>query len=411
MLKAFKFFSSFEFLFVCFLFAGQYKADPRFAFSPIDLTLFFFSISMCTGVILILRQFRFSIRSLFSLLIFFFFCVFVVLSMSWSQSVVYASEKSIKIFSLVAWSFLAPLLIIGPSPRRMERFKSALLLLAFWMAFEGLLLLLESGSRGFLHVMGSNYIGLGRILGIGVMVILAKLQIKEKNLKNYAVHFCLLLFFLFIMLAAGGRGALLALLLGWLLALLLNANLKYYFISLCMPKKTIIKIIVLAAVLMTVAVNFSKISTSFHTISRMRVLFSSEGFGSSGNARVKYWENAFALWRDKPFVGYGIGSWPLLNSADDHRSYPHNIILEIMVETGILGLTLFILLIYFVFKPTLKTALKIKKNESFFLQILLLVSLLNAMISGDIPDNRFLFTAIGLCGGWKTQKIEYTRTE
>ena len=82
-----------------------------------------------------------------------------------------------------------------------------------------------------------------------------------------------------------------------------------------------------------------------------------------------------------------------------------------MVETGIVGLTLFILLIYFVFKPTLKTALKIKKNESFFLQILLLVSLLNAMISGDIPDNRFLFTAIGLCGGWKTQKIEYTRTE
>ena len=61
---------------------------------------------------------------------------------------------------------------------------------------------------------------------------------------------------------------------------------------------------------------------------------------NSGNRWV-WWEEAAGAWWDRPFVGHGAGSFPLV-----HRSYrqnvidvrqPHNVPLEFLSETGLIG--------------------------------------------------------------------------
>src|SRR5688572_2674399 len=47
---------SFEAAFLVFLFSGIYKIDPRLAWFPVDLTMFFFAVTLVLGVAIICRE-------------------------------------------------------------------------------------------------------------------------------------------------------------------------------------------------------------------------------------------------------------------------------------------------------------------------------------------------------------------
>lgn len=112
--------------------------------------------------------------------------------------------------------------------------------------------------------------------------------------------------------------------------------------------------------------------------------------------RIKFIKNSLEFWSDAPFLGFGIGSWPVLYNDVDKRQYPHNILLEILVELGLVGLFLFIALIIYSFS----FFLPFNSIGYYPMKILILMlffnTLLNSMVSGDIPDNRLLFFSIGL---------------
>lgn len=392
MKNPFKLFFSFEVLFVAFLFAGQYKTDPRLAFLPVDLTLLFFLLSVFFGGLILFKRLRFPRNAIPFLSFFALFCAYSLLSTFWSPSIVYAREKTLKIITLVGWSLIAPLIVIGENHKRLERLKISLLLIAVWMALEGLVIV-ASGASGFLQVTGSNYLGLGRILGIGLVVALARGKGIQRSTKEKYFYLCIILLFLFIMLKGGGRGPLLALFGGWFITALVNMNLSSFFSRLHLSRRFLTKCALVLCLALAVMSNLELLANTSQTVSRIKILFSSEGYGISGDSRLQHWKNATALWTRNPIIGYGIGSWPILNDTDDRRSYPHNIVMEILVEMGMIGLLPFLLLFF----SALKNTRKASKSDAFFLQMLLFVSLLNAMVSGDIPDNRFLFTAIGLC--------------
>lgn len=53
------------------------------------------------------------------------------------------------------------------------------------------------------------------------------------------------------------------------------------------------------------------------------------------------------------FVGYGTSSYPVLVFNKDIREYPHNFILELLVENGLIGLyfiQFFLILLFFQIK-------------------------------------------------------------
>lgn len=121
--------------------------------------------------------------------------------------------------------------------------------------------------------------------------------------------------------------------------------------------------------------------------------------GSYGDhSRFNMFKHAFEYFINQPLLGNGIGSFGYLFNGYDTRFYPHNIILEIMCELGIIGLTLFII-------PIIKSLwkshkyLKYEQND-YYIKItitLLIYYFLNSLVSGDLGfSNMRLFLYIGL---------------
>ena len=84
--------------------------------------------------------------------------------------------------------------------------------------------------------------------------------------------------------------------------------------------------------------------------------------------------------------GNGLGSWGPMILGLQERHYPHNIIIEILFELGILGLIFSIYLFRYLFNW--KT---LYLSNSLAIYFFLL-----SMSSGDIPGNNFLFLSIFL---------------
>ena len=87
--------------------------------------------------------------------------------------------------------------------------------------------------------------------------------------------------------------------------------------------------------------------------------------------------------------------------GEDVRLYPHNLVLELGAENGLIGVLIFGALIIVTFAIGLTFLKREKGLARVVVRYLLVVccfSLLNAMVSGDINDNRILFTFVGLIG-------------
>lgn len=132
-------------------------------------------------------------------------------------------------------------------------------------------------------------------------------------------------------------------------------------------------------------------------------------FGASDhslNTRLEMYDYSF----NQPFesfvtliFGNGIGSFGLLYNNIDARAYPHNILLEIFFELGLIGL-FFGLLIFLV------TVKKFNFKKNVF-SILILFVFLNAMKSSNLTDSWILFSFIGASSitysthKWRTYNI------
>ena len=96
-----------------------------------------------------------------------------------------------------------------------------------------------------------------------------------------------------------------------------------------------------------------------------------EGSGSLGS-RVGFWIDSINIWMDNIFTGVGFGNWE--NLGFGHR-YPHNILLELVSETGII--ITFSLVIIFIIN---------KKNYFIYLFI---TGLICQLFSGDFSYFRY----------------------
>lgn len=81
------------------------------------------------------------------------------------------------------------------------------------------------------------------------------------------------------------------------------------------------------------------------------------------------------------FNGNGLGSWGLIVLGIDERSYPHNMIVEILFEFGILGFGLFLIWSFKFMKTRLVSLFYFLATYYFLL----------SMVSGDLPGNNYFF--------------------
>ena len=115
--------------------------------------------------------------------------------------------------------------------------------------------------------------------------------------------------------------------------------------------------------------------------------------GASANIRVEHYHDSLELifLNVSNFIfGTGIGSYEIEVSGFDGRNHPHNQILEIWTELGLIGLVIY--LVYFIFL--------IKNNSKFYVYIsnlIIIYSVLNLLKSSSLVDIRIPLTFICLC--------------
>ena len=113
----------------------------------------------------------------------------------------------------------------------------------------------------------------------------------------------------------------------------------------------------------------------------------------AGRLNRSMWYDSIQFIQKKPLFGYGLGGYAEC-AGKGVKNYPHNLLLELLVETGILG-TIIILIpvIYLFFIPKIKrlSTLRTARGQIIFPFLLTLFSY--AMISTDLSNSALFAVA------------------
>jgi O-antigen ligase len=146
-------------------------------------------------------------------------------------------------------------------------------------------------------------------------------------------------------------------------------------------------------------------------VNRALSVLTGTGAGVSSNGRSELWSAALQTFSAHPFFGLGTGGFATVNPEN---LYPHNLLLEIASELGVVGLAL-------IFGILVTGAVTILRNSRAALdqdraRAALVVSLFvaavtNAMFSGDLTTNGPVWLAIGLGVGMSQVRERIRRPE
>ena len=129
------------------------------------------------------------------------------------------------------------------------------------------------------------------------------------------------------------------------------------------------------------------------TLVRMLSLFDGQsgGGGVLQNERFTFYSAALDFWTRAPLFGVGLGGFGPLMFGVDQRLYPHNVVLQILSELGIVGIVLFLPVLII---PLRRVSLARLWNEPVLLCALMLTlnNLFYSMFSGDLSIGEWLAT-------------------
>ena len=381
-----------EVAFGLFLVAGIYKGYiksmdvfPNF----FDLTVFFGLIVGISIIFSVLKN-KIKIPKIPSKFFIPYFILIIIMlgSLLYTQAPIYGRDKFLRFFIITTMAMFAPLFLFK-GRKNLHRFFYTLIVISSMMAIDSIVNNL--GIFGFHKIIYSNYISLGRI---NLLVSLIIIFYFMENSKNTTIKFgwsALIFINIFGAFSDRGRMPVLSfigtlLLLGiFLLIPLLNRRFH--------NKEKIIKKI--CFILLIVLVLFIFFHEQFSALST-RMLLLTQGGGSSFLTRIDLCKSSLKAFYENPIIGLGIGGFSIYYFGVDCRLYPHNMILEIGSELGILGLTSYFFLLVFCLAYLLDLLKKYtRKGKYYFLLIAILATFifmfLNTMISGDINDNRLFF--------------------
>ena len=249
------------------------------------------------------------------------------------------------------------------------------------LSLIGLLVVLNSSDR--LSVLGGGPIVFARWMNIGLIILFF---IKQSSINKKSI--LLMLFFFVLSLAAGSRGPVLSLAITFAV---------YFFLNF---QKVFLRVLFLSFLIASIAF-FSGINTSILGIGKTERLVTKDN--RSKNARMVFASRSFDLMSHYP-LGVGLGNWQVYANKikPTHllkHQYPHNLVLEIFVELGIISGILFLILLLKILFYNYKKMYLNKNNEHSFYPLLFYLQLYlisNSFFSGSLNDSRLLFVVMAM---------------
>tara|TARA_B110000211_G_scaffold71759_1_gene83187 strand:- start:1823 stop:3010 length:1188 start_codon:yes stop_codon:yes gene_type:complete len=249
------------------------------------------------------------------------------------------------------------------------------------LSLIGLLVVLNSSDR--LSVLGGGPIVFARWMNIGLIILFF---IKQSSINKKSI--LLMLFFFVLSLAAGSRGPVLSLAITFAV---------YFFLNF---QKVFLRVLFFSFLIASIAF-FSGINTSILGIGKTERLVTKDN--RSKNARMVFASRSFDLMSHYP-LGVGLGNWQVYANKikPTHllkHQYPHNLVLEIFAELGIISGILFLILLLKILFYNYKKMYLNKNNEHSFYPLLFYLQfylIINSFFSGSLNDSRLLFVVMAM---------------
>lgn len=112
--------------------------------------------------------------------------------------------------------------------------------------------------------------------------------------------------------------------------------------------------------------------------------------------RLDSFKSAVNIFIENAVIGVGTGGWSYTRNGFDFRDYPHNIFLEIGSELGVLGLIIFCIFLWFIYRDIVVGLSRKNRNSALYLFSIwgvgiALIGFFNAQVSGDLCVNEYLW--------------------
>ena len=135
---------------------------------------------------------------------------------------------------------------------------------------------------------------------------------------------------------------------------------------------------------------------------------------SSFNSRVEYIRSTLLMIKSHPILGNGLGVFRVIisnymNSPAGFSFYAHNSYLQIWAETGIIGVLLFFLIIFFIIKESKKAIQNFKEQKGYLLSLGLFCAVL-ALLLDNMQNYTMFLTRVSLFW-WTLVAIIFARAK
>jgi O-antigen ligase len=312
-------------IYILFVFSGILKVKSL-AVLPFDPTVVFGILVMLYMLYRAIVSTEYPKAKLIQLLIVIPFILWLIITCTYTLSKEYYLDKLLRV-PLLFIAFLFPIFFLKEESD-FKRLRITMNLFAIGVIIGLLMVYIAGGNSMQLYFIGSDqkivpdYLSLGEVLGIAVLM-----NLYRGDIFSWIVN----LSALFFMTQLGGRGPFII-----LIAILLFHILKSFRLS-------YLNIILYPTLLLVLPFLYSSFKNSKHTeLLVKRIESIGDKKDSSIGERKRFVDHSLKIMTEKPFLGVGFGGFGMSYFNDDVRSYPHNIILEITCELGIIGLLLFL---------------------------------------------------------------------
>ena len=233
--------------------------------------------------------------------------------------------------------------------------------------------------EGRLSIFNENQNFIGNRMAISILILLS--FVFENPLRWGVLRFLLLLtlpLMLPIIGLTGSRQAILGLAIGLML----------FIIFIKMEKTTKIGFVVIAIVGGIILGNYLSQFDSLH----QRIITSIESGDNAG--RTDIWNRVIPIVYESPMIGVGTTGYakrviPIFGIWDNNNvRNPHNLYLEILCYSGIMGLFLFML---FLARLSIKSIQLYRKNNYILPSVLLLMIMINMFFMGGLSHKTFWY--------------------
>ncbi len=376
---------SFETTFVLFLIAGGIQAMPLF--SPIGqvihATTIFGGISILTGIIVLLMNKGGVIKrkKLQLFLVFAIFTTYAIASYFNTLGFEKADRKFLEFIFIVPWTIFASLIIIN-NKKRAFRFLVLLFIFGIIISLTTIYSVLTKDYS--IIKKATDYHRLGTSAGASLLLCIIFFTYQKKWAWKFIIICSLGITTLGLFFSANRSGFLAAII---TLFILLITHLKKktkHKNNNILKKSYLIGLFLFIIIISSILLSFS--SKAQYMIYRLEAK-------NPMQSRLLMYKESIKVWTNYPIFGVGIGGFSKITGL--HYRQPHNMFLELLSEFGIIGFILFNIYIFYWLLFIKKT--KIKQDIILLsLVTLFIFYFLNAMVSGDITDNRLFLALTGV---------------